>query len=185
MELRERLILATMEEVMKKNLKFTMDDLAKKLTISKKTIYQEFNNKEDLISEAVDYYFRRIKDSERAVILDDSLDIVEKLKRVLIVFPDTYENIDFTEVMELKNKFPKVYEKVERHLDTEWEPTLNLYRMAVKEGRLRDINETVFKLMIQGSMKEFLSSRELAEKKIEYMDALSEMVDIVFRGLLV
>jgi AcrR family transcriptional regulator len=183
MELREQLMLAALEAFNQKNFKFTMDDLARELCISKKTIYQEFSGKEDLMNETVEYFFRKVKDAERAIILDDSLDIVTKLKRVLIVMPDNRMNIDFRQISEVKQKYPKVYRQVVRHLDMEWEPTLNLYRMAVQEGKLRAVSETVFKLMAEGAMTAFLSSRELTEQGISYEAALEQMEDILFQGL--
>ncbi len=37
----------------------TMDDLAKEMSISKKTLYQHFSNKEDVIREALQAYHKR------------------------------------------------------------------------------------------------------------------------------
>ena len=39
----------------------TMDDLAKEMSISKKTLYQHFNNKEDVIRQALNVYHKRQK----------------------------------------------------------------------------------------------------------------------------
>ncbi|MDO4649110.1 MAG: hypothetical protein Q4B26_10710, partial [Eubacteriales bacterium] len=65
----------------------------------------------------------------------------------------------------------------------EWEPTLNLYRMAVAEGSLRQIPEVILKTMIEGCMKEFLGSDELREQNVTYEEALRQMEDVVFEGL--
>lgn len=61
MELKEKIIEATIEEFNEKNLKFTMDDIAKKLCISKKTIYDLFKNKEALFFEVIDHYSETIR----------------------------------------------------------------------------------------------------------------------------
>ena len=42
MTLKERIMEATIDEFNEKGVKFTMDDLAKRLTMSKKTIYKVF-----------------------------------------------------------------------------------------------------------------------------------------------
>jgi hypothetical protein len=55
--------------------------------------------------------------------------------------------------------------------------------MAVQEGKLRAVSETVFKLMAEGAMTAFLSSRELTEQGISYGAALEQMEDILFQGL--
>ena len=44
-QLEEKILIAAIEEFGKKGLKFTMDDIARNLSISKKTMYQVFDNK--------------------------------------------------------------------------------------------------------------------------------------------
>ena len=64
---------ATIQAFQKKGLKFTMDDLASLLGISKKTIYTVFPDKNSLVLEMVDYCFSSIKESEQEVLQDLSL----------------------------------------------------------------------------------------------------------------
>ena len=47
-EMKEKILEAAIEEFEKKGLKFTMDDIAKNLAISKKTLYAVFQNKEEI-----------------------------------------------------------------------------------------------------------------------------------------
>ena len=42
----------------KKGMRFTMDDLAKEMSRSKKTIYTVFRDKKHLFLEEVDFFFR-------------------------------------------------------------------------------------------------------------------------------
>lgn len=65
MELRETILEGTIQAFNKKGLKFTMDDIASLLGMSKKTIYTVFQDKNTLVSEMVDYCFDSIK-GERA-----------------------------------------------------------------------------------------------------------------------
>lgn len=71
-----------------------MDDLAKELSISKKTIYTVYDDKEALFLAMVDYIFDSIKESEQMILTDPSLSVVEKLHRILGVLPEGYQNID-------------------------------------------------------------------------------------------
>ncbi len=58
---KEMLIETAIELFNEKGIKFTMDDLAKSVGMSKKTIYQMFRDKDTLVIEAVEYGFRKIK----------------------------------------------------------------------------------------------------------------------------
>ena len=98
MELKEMILVGTMEVFNKKGIKFTMDDIAKSLTISKKTIYTVFTDKESLFLSMVDYLFDGIKKSEEEVLMDHNLNTLEKIKRILGVMPEGYKNIDFRQL---------------------------------------------------------------------------------------
>ena len=55
MDLKERIINAAIDVFSIKGLKFTMDDIAKHLSISKKTIYSVFLDKEEMLLAIADY----------------------------------------------------------------------------------------------------------------------------------
>ena len=59
--LKGNILEATIKAFQKKGLKFTMDDLASLLGISKKTIYTVFPDKNSLVLEMVDIVFPRSK----------------------------------------------------------------------------------------------------------------------------
>ena len=88
--LRLRIYEATIEEFREKGFKFTMDDMARRLGVSKKTIYQVVRDKESLFFDTATYIYEQIKKSEQAVMDDDSLTTVEKIKSILIAMPDSY-----------------------------------------------------------------------------------------------
>lgn len=100
----------------KKGIKFTMDDLAKELRMSKKTLYVYFKDKETLLLSTVDYIFDGIKEEEYKVSEDTSLSTVEKLEKIMGVMPDSYKDINFAGLYMLKDKYPKIYKKSEKGL---------------------------------------------------------------------
>ena len=59
-ELREDILEATIKVFNRKGLKFTMDDIETELSISKKTIYKAFDDKESMFLCMVDYCFDKI-----------------------------------------------------------------------------------------------------------------------------
>ena len=70
--LQKNILDATLRVFDQKGLKFTMDDLAKELSISKKTIYTVYDDKEALFLAMVDYIFDSIKESEQMILTDPS-----------------------------------------------------------------------------------------------------------------
>ena len=96
MELQQKLLEAAIVVFNQKGMKFTMDDLARQLEISKKTIYTVFLNKEELLYGMVDYMFDSIKESERAIVEDGSLSLIAKIRSILAVLPAVYCDLNLS-----------------------------------------------------------------------------------------
>ncbi len=183
MELRESILDGTIKAFNKKGLKFTMDDIAAQLGISKKTIYTVFSDKNSLVSEMVDYCFDSIKESEKRVLNDNSLDTVEKIRAILGVLPEGYKDIDFRQLYLLKDKYPKIYKKVEQRLETGWETTIALLEQGMEEGKIRQIKIPILKTMMEATIEQFFRRDVLITNKISYKEALDEVVNILVDGI--
>ena len=159
--------------------------ISKELHISKKTIYKEFNDKDELFFATVDYGFSAIKQKEAEIIADDSLDLVEKISRLIVCLPDSYKNIDFRKVYQIKEKFPEVYSKVAEKIESDWGETERLLNQAMDQGLIKKTPISLIKLMIEGSIEKFLSSNELQKSELSYEEALNGMINIIMKGLIV
>lgn len=183
MEIKERILEGTLVVFNQKGLKFTMDDIAAELGMSKKTIYKIFRDKESMFLAMVDYMFDSIKESEEKILYDESLSTVEKIHRILGVLPDGYREIDFRSLYLLKDKFPTIYEKVEIRLETGWEKTLALLEQGIEEGVIRPIRTPIVKLMFEAALEQFFQRDVLIQNQISYKDALDEVVQIIMEGI--
>lgn len=182
-ELKESILKGTIQVFNKKGLKFTMDDIARELSISKKTIYTVFTDKGALFLQMVDYIFDSIKDSEQRIMEDDSLPLIEKIRQILSVMPEGYRDIDFRQLYLLKDKYPSIYAKVEKRLETGWENTIELLNRAMEEGLIRRIDIPILKLMLEASIEQFFQRDILIRNGLTYQEALSEVVDILVEGI--
>ena len=183
--MKDKIIDAVIEEFNDKGLKFTMDDIARRLGISKRTLYTLVEDKEALFLEAVDTVFAAIKQSEREIVADPTMNVLEKLKRILIVMPERYKVIDFRQLYDLKNKFPRIYSKIENRLETDWDATFQIMEQAMEEGIIRRISIPVFKAMFTGTIEHYLSRSLLLDREIPYEDAVAEMLDILIHGVII
>lgn len=185
MDLREEILKGTLHAFNQKGLKFTMDDIASLLKISKKTIYTVFQDKEELFLAMVDYLFDSIKESERVVLENDELDTVEKVRRVLGVMPEGYRDVDFRKLYLLKDKYPRIYKQVEFRLETGWEATIELIEKGIAEGSIRPIKIPILKTMMESVLEQFFQRDILVQNNISYQEALDEVVDILIDGIVI
>ena len=185
MDVKERIMNAAIEEFNKKGLKFTMDDVAANLSMSKKTLYKVFEDKEALFFSMVDYCFDAIKESEQEILRDEEMDIVEKIRRIIIVLPNRYGNIDLRRLYSLKEKFPATYRKLEGRLESDWDATIMLLEQGIREGRIKPVSIPILKTMVEGTIEHFLSRDTLLKQDITYPEDLENMMDILMEGITV
>ena len=179
-ELRIRLRAVGIELFRRDGLRFTMQQAAAVMHISKKTIYAVYPSKEALLLDMVDDAFTRIH-ARKQRILDGPGTLAEKLRAVIIALPEEYTALDLQQMDLLDEKYPKVAARVREHLETGWEPTLTL----LGAGVIRRVSLPVLQRMISASIEDFLADRALDAQGISYTDALDEMISILLEGLLV
>ncbi|SFP99049.1 transcriptional regulator, TetR family [Butyrivibrio proteoclasticus] len=183
-EIKKKIMDAVISQFNIKGMKFTMDDISKELHISKKTIYKEFNDKDELFFATVDYGFSAIKEKEAEIVADDSLELLEKIEKLIVCLPDNYKNIDFRRVYQLREKFPDVYKKIAERVESDWGETERLLEQAMDEGLIKRMPIAFIKLIIEGAIEKFLSSKELSNTGYSYEESLNEMINIVMNGLI-
>ena len=183
-EIREKILIGTIQVFNKKGLKLTMDDVADELKISKKTIYKEFTSKEEMFETMADYVFDNIKVREEEILSSPGYTTAEKIRILLSAMPEGHRNINFQELHPLKEKFPKVYKKVQKRLETGWEPTLKLLEQGKEEGIIRkDADLKIFKMMMEASLERFFEKDVMKGGHKKYNDYLNEVVDILLTGI--
>ncbi len=182
-DLKQLILEGVVEVYREKGIKFTMDDLAKHLGMSKKTIYTVYRDKKTLFMDMVDHVFDSIKESERKVVEDPDMNTTDKIRKILGVLPDSYKNIDLNQLYILREKHPDIYVRVEERLETGWEQTIMLIEKGIEEGAIRPVNIRLIKMMYEASIEQFFSRDILVKNDISYIEALNQVVDIIVDGI--
>ena len=107
--MKEKIIDAAIKQ---KGSKFIMGDVAKRLSISKKTIYTVFESKQALLYAIADSYAADFERMQEELENDNSLNELQKLQKLLCSLPEKYCDIGLNRIYELSRKYPGPY----RHL---------------------------------------------------------------------
>lgn len=183
-ELRIRLRAVGMELFRRDGLRFTMQQAAEAIHISKKTIYTVYPSKEALLLDMVDDAFAHIHARKQSII-DGPGTLTDKLRAVIIALPEEYIALDLQQMALLDERYPAVAARVREHLETGWEPTLALLEQGMEQGVLRRVSLPILQRMISASIENFLADRTLEQQGITYTQALDEMVAILWEGIAV
>ena len=182
--MRERILEGALNVFKTRGLKFTMDDLAAELSMSKKTIYTVFDDKNQLLCDMVDYAFDKIKEAEDAIYYNDSLNTIEKIRGILGVLPDGYANFDFETLYQFKDKYPKEYKLLAHRLESGWEKTRELLAKGTEEGSIKNVDFDIFQITYESAVERLIMSDVLEKKKIPYPEAFKSLVNILVDGII-
>lgn len=113
----------------------TMDDLAKRLVMSKRTLYELFTDKEELLLACVEEAERRSR--ERHEKFQKSTDNV--LEYILLCFDDQLKHLkgqSLAYIVDLQ-RYPKVAEHVEKHRSSHVDEAVAFLQKGVEQGMFR------------------------------------------------
>ncbi len=184
MDIMERIFYGGLEEFKENGFKFTMDSLAKRIGISKRTLYEQVSSKETLLEVVIDKTFEDIKNQQKEILHDRSMNILEQLEHLLRIVPVYSTYLDFRRVEEMKNYYPRLYQKVQDRLESDWEATTMLISQAMEWGILRKTNVVILKVLLTGIFESLLRGDVLIQNQITYEEAMKECMDIIFQGIL-
>jgi TetR/AcrR family transcriptional regulator, cholesterol catabolism regulator len=116
----------------------TMDDIARRAGISKKTLYQHFANKQEVVNESVAWYKNNTTEN-CAMVIGESENAIEAMVKILAFFDGLYKRINPMAMFEMQRFFPEAYKKF-RDLLMERDVTMvrDNIRQGVKEGLYRE-----------------------------------------------
>ena len=179
---KEKILDAAIHEFTKQGFRFTMNDVAKDLGMSKKTIYTVFSSKEALLEGIADKYFADFLIMQK-IIKNSDMDVIVKIKTILCALPERYQNIGLSNLYGLRDKYPRIYERLLEYMTEGWNQVEQYLNQGMKEGRIREVSIPVLMAMIKGTVEQFMKSRVLIENSIAYEEAKKEMIEIITKGI--
>ncbi len=181
--MQEKILTALTLEMKDRGLKFTMDDLARRLGISKRTLYEHFSSKEQLITSLLEHSFAEVESKRAEISNNPALDIPTKLQKMLtvrsVVWMEGSEHI----VLDIKNQMPKQWQLIKNHTDEQGQMFDYLLQQGIDDGTLRPVFLPAIRTLIAGSISEFANIDFLLTHKTTFYEMMSIIVDIIINGI--
>jgi AcrR family transcriptional regulator len=88
----------------------TMDDIARRAGISKKTLYQHFANKNEVVGETVQWYKGKISE-QCCAYMNEAENAIEAMVRIMTLFDTINRQMNPLTMLEMERFFPEVYKQ--------------------------------------------------------------------------
>ena len=170
-ELRDRIIVKATEAFTLHGIKsITMDDIATSLGISKRTLYEVFEDKETLL---------------REVILENLLaESTNVLEVILVCFQKSIEMFHQTNkrFFEDLKKYPHVFNMVKKNRDKDSESTIAFFKSGVEQGIFRDdVNFAIVNLLVREQF-DLLMNTDIC-KEYPFLEVYESIMFTFLRGI--
>lgn len=183
--MRERIIAVAIEIIEEFGIKFTMNDLATRLAVSKRTLYEHFHSKEELISVITDSLLDEIDQKIKEIINNGSLSLSEKIKSIPLIYPMKFGPYNRL-LSNIRHYMPEEWTKIDHLLKATWRLFEDeVLRKAIAANYFRPVNLAVIQMMFDGIVDQLFNYKLLAQNNLTLNDALTAMIDILLYGLVV
>ena len=184
--IRENIITESIQLFMKYGLRsVTMDDIAKHLGMSKKTIYQHFKDKEEIIIKATKAVFdaevKMMQDIEKG-----TENAVDHLFKQTLLIRERIKNTSSTTMYDMQKYYPKAWEKYKCFKqDVVYNSVIDNLRRGIKEGLFReDINPEILALIRIGQIELSFDKNVFPEKKYTLVEIHEQLFEHFTHGIL-
>ena len=183
--MKEEIVKRALEEFMHYGFKsFTMDDLAHKLGMSKKTLYELFPSKTDLVESTLDYVLQMTcKNIENFVQGEGS--VIENVFRNERTVQEVFNINSDRPIWELKKYYPKTYERM--NVETAKADAIFIDKVmerGIQEGLFReDINLEFFKIFYTAVQRMKAQSELFPETEFSFWETIYTIIEYFFRIL--
>jgi len=117
---------------------FTVESLASKLSMSKKTIYQYFPTKEVLLKKIITFKLKSMSKKFDNVFKSEPNDPVVQFIKVRDLHIKFSSKSDSNRLIFLKTRYPDVWGIIEKYISERIETFTNIFLLAQKKGYLKD-----------------------------------------------
>lgn len=180
-EIRQRAINTTSEILMRTgDLSVRMDDVAQELSVSKRTLYEIFGNKEELLIECMKVHMTRISNliEDEVGREDDVLSVFIKHLEIIINESRESDHARFTDM----DKYPKLKKLFNAHLVEMASRLRQFMELGVEQGVFRDdLNMDV--LMKAFSVMGKMAKEESGKGEFRYDELIDGTMVVLLRGI--
>ncbi|OOZ85810.1 TetR/AcrR family transcriptional regulator [Bacillus cereus] len=181
--MKQRIVAETSHQIQTKGFTFTISDLAKQLAVSKRTIYEHFSSKDELVDEVIRDVIESIQEKEKNIAEDDTLQTVEKIKLILICIPQQFQFMDARLLVELKKHHYNQWLKFDQFLREGWSTVINLLEEGMREGSIRKIQIPFFIELYLGALNRIYDPMFIEKSDYTLGSILESIMDILLYGI--
>ena len=185
-ELKEKIIAESTKLFLSYGVKsVTMDDIAKHLSMSKKTIYQFFKDKEEVVLLATQAHFEKEKE-EMSAANDGSGNAIEHIYKLSLCLREKFKNLNLNVLYDLEKYYPKAWEIYTQYKnEVFYNSLLTTLTDGVQQGYFReDIKPEILAKLRMEEMQLSFDQKVFPREKYQVAEIQEQLFSHFIHGIL-
>jgi AcrR family transcriptional regulator len=183
MELKDRIIEEASLLFFNNGIKsMTMSDIANELGISKRTLYEVFRDKEELLEKCFIVHMKKA-DQEMEALVKNSENVIDTLMRIYGKHLNDMRNVHRV-IHDLKKYYTQIYKKIECKQNEEAYIFIPLLKKGVEQGLIRnDVNFEILIWLLKSQFKALMTDDFIPVDKYSVDEFIRAIILNFIRGI--
>ncbi|MFI5251653.1 MAG: TetR/AcrR family transcriptional regulator [Bacteroidota bacterium] len=165
--------------------KVTVDEIANKLGISKKTLYKLFPSKDELVHEVVRTTIKEMDACCVGVMKQDDVSFVEKLKQLMTTVGMQYSKMNRQLIEDLEKYAPSVWKEIADYRTEHIQQNFaKLLTEGVEDGVFRnDVNKDLILLIYSNLVRNIITPEILMQLPFTAAQVFDAIMVVLYEGI--
>ena len=184
MNLKERIIENASDLFLQKGVKsMTMSDIANELGVSKRTLYEVFRDKEDLLENCIWSHLAKVDKAIRTL-AENSEDVIDTVMRAYGRYLNETKTINRSVIHDLKKYHSVLYKKVAQKQKENMSLFLPLFEKGIRQGLIRDdINFEIILWLVRSQFRSLMNDDYFPTDKYSVNEFIQVIILNFIRGI--
>lgn len=180
--MKSRILKAAAELIEREGTAFRMDDLAKAMNMSKRTLYEQFRSKHEIIERIVLEKAEDFYEQHKAILEDPNLSFGEALQSYFMVKSNLYTSLNGGHFREMFNTMAHLIDELMVVLEKDWQ-LLSAYLVEKQQqGYIKSsVNIDLIILMLQGIVHRIMY--DATRTPDELCEIMPEVIQMILYGI--
>ncbi len=180
----ERIRIETLCLMNENGMSFTVAELAKRLAVSKRYIYEHFSSKSELVESVLDEILGDLQRQVQGIVISQQLDTIEKLNALMTTSPKALGPLSSRSIADIKRLLPGQWGNFERFFDDKWKEIKKQIERGVQQQLFRPIDLSVLQQVYRGTINGLYEYQYLTRNNQTFHNAIVTMTDILLYGII-
>lgn len=162
----------------------TMDDIARHLAVSKKTLYQHFADKDDLVFKMSEMYLERSYRQYEQITLGSS-NSIEELSKISVRMKHDMENLNQSMLFDLQKYHPKAWSLyIDHKIKIISQSVVRNIRQGMEDGYFRpEINPDIMAVTRLALIEAAFNAELFPKDQFNFVEVQIQLFDLFVHGL--